>query len=229
MLSKSILNVHPLVYILMSNRMQITYEAVFEGLKKALEERGLNLAVEAFLMDYEPAAWNAVKVKFGIQPHGCAFHWAQAVQKNTQKSGVELAAENVQVLFDHVQQLKQFQLLSATHIRDAFSRFKAMYANHPADHVMNNLLVYFEQTWILSSVHPPETWSQYGVTIRTNNGIEGWHMTMNKIFGRRPHLYTFIRGVASNVQSYRDDIAANDFHRPCRPKQAKRDERLKLL
>ena len=38
-----------------------------------------------------------------------------------------------------------------------------------------DLLQYFQNTWIEHPTWKPENWSIFGLTIRTNNSVEGWH------------------------------------------------------
>ena len=42
------------------------------------------------------------------------------------------------------------------------------------------LLHYIEDTWIESIMWPLSSWSVYGLAIRTNNDIEGWHNRLNQ-------------------------------------------------
>ena len=125
-------------------------------------------------------------------------------------------------------QLTQFQFLPPDHIVRAFNLLKATYAHLDVMHPVSSMLSYFERQWVFGSF-PAESWSQFGCTIRTNNGVEGFHKTFNDVIGRKPHLYRFIVAIASDAQRSSDDIAANDFRRDCRPQQARRDQRIQDL
>ena len=218
----------PFVYALMSSRRQCDYEAVFRALLEELQDRHLVLAAEGILADYELSVWNAVAAVFGVPVHGCAFHWATAVQRNCQKHGLEAAARTNKELASDMQQLKQMQFLGHNHITGYFNAMTAKHSNLDPTHPMASVLRYFGRQWIHGKF-PPSTWSQFKVTIRSNNGVEGWHKSFNVLVGKTPHLYSFIASIASDAQSHCDDIAAQDFHRPCRPKQARREKSLQDL
>ena len=47
------------------------------------------------------------------------------------------------------------------------------------DNPLNKLLQYVSRTWINSVVWPPECWSVYYQSVRTNNDLEGWHNRLN--------------------------------------------------
>ena len=51
---------------------------------------------------------------------------------------------------------------------------------------IRSLMDYMRKTWIVSTVWPPSAWSVYGLSIRTNNDVEGWHNILNK--RGRPHM-----------------------------------------
>ena len=218
----------PFVYALMASRRQCDYEEVFRAVLQALEGLGLALAAEQFLADFELAVWNAVGSIFNVPVHGCAFHWAMAVQRACAKHGLELAAKNNKELESDMQQLKQLQFLAHNHIPGFFHAMAEKHSNLEARHPMAKVLRYFDRQWIHGNF-ALKFWSQFEVTIRTNNGVEGWHKSFNEVVGRRPHLYKFIACIAADAESHCDDLAAQDFQRPCRPKQARREKSLQDL
>ena len=101
---------------------------------RALEQRGLTLAAEGFLADFELAVWNAVDAVFGVPVHGCAFHWAQAIQKNYQKHGLDAAVKGNKEMWADTQALKHIQFLYSIHILDFFNRMKARHSNLDPSH-----------------------------------------------------------------------------------------------
>ena len=44
---------------------------------------------------------------------------------------------------------------------------------------------YMEKQWITSTVFPPECWSVFGQTIRTNNSTEGWHSRFKSLINQK--------------------------------------------
>ena len=40
---------------------------------------------------------------------------------------------------------------------------------------LHSLVAYIENTYINGSVYDPSSWSTVGMSVRTNNDVEGWH------------------------------------------------------
>ena len=91
-----------------------------------------------------------------------------------QKYGPEAAARYDKNLEEDMQQLKQMQFLGHNHITVYFKAMTAKHFNLDPRHPMACVLRYFDRQWIHGKF-PPSTWSQFKVTIRSNNGVEGWH------------------------------------------------------
>ena len=61
---------------------------LFQVLRCLLERLG-RVDVEGVVLDFEQAAWQAVREIFpGVEIKGCAFHWAQAVWRHVQEAGL---------------------------------------------------------------------------------------------------------------------------------------------
>jgi hypothetical protein len=98
----------PLVYILMSNKTQRSYELIFEKLK------ALNCFPKQIVVDFEQSAISAYKKIFDASKmNGCIFHLSQSVWRNISKSGYTALYKNnlnfktsVHMLLDCVLHLK---------------------------------------------------------------------------------------------------------------------------
>ncbi|KAK4301510.1 hypothetical protein Pmani_026288 [Petrolisthes manimaculis] len=44
---------------------------------------------------------------------------------------------------------------------------------------LQDLVAYIRETWIQNSMWPPESWSVFNRSVRTNNDTEGWHRRLN--------------------------------------------------
>jgi len=55
---------------------------------------------------------------------------------------------------------------------------------------VRSLMEYLRKTWIVSTVWAPSAWSVYGLGIRTDNDVDGWHNILNK--RGRPHMPFYI-------------------------------------
>jgi len=72
--------------------------------------------------------------------------------------------------------------LPAHHITALFGQLQGKASTES----LRSLMEYMRKTWIASTVWPPSAWSVYGLSIRTNNDVEGWHNRLNK--RGRPHM-----------------------------------------
>ena len=71
--------------------------------------------------------------------------------------------------------LMALPLLPAEHIRSTFAHIKPASMTPP----LEKLWKYMLDTWINGKIWTPVDWSVYGVAIRTNNDVEGWHTRLN--------------------------------------------------
>ena len=81
----------------------------------------------------------------------------------------------------------------------------------PVGHKVHEFMQYMADTWVHSNAHPPSTWCQFGLPIRTNNAVEGWHRAFHARMGLRPALYSFISKLAFDATSVNDRVAKGDF------------------
>ncbi|XP_060561258.1 uncharacterized protein LOC132721027 isoform X2 [Ruditapes philippinarum] len=82
----------------MSRRTAADYVAVLKAIRDKLE----SVSVVGFMLDFELAAWNAVREVFGqdVDIKGCVFHWCQEVWRQVQANGLSTtynARKNTQV------------------------------------------------------------------------------------------------------------------------------------
>ena len=66
-------------------------------------------------------------------------------------------------------------LLPPEHIRPVFNHYKPTAPTEP----LQQLYSYMLDTWISGSTWTPVDWSVFGVAVRTNNDLEGWHTRLN--------------------------------------------------
>lgn len=76
----------PLVYVLLSNKRQQTYDELF----KELLELETNINPTDVTIDFEKAAINAIKDNFPLADiHGCHFHFSQNIWRHIQSIGLQ--------------------------------------------------------------------------------------------------------------------------------------------
>ena len=78
-----------MVLALMTRRQTEDYVALFAGLQQAMQVDGLPCQPEAFMLDFESAAWGAIRTCFaGAKIYGCGFHWASCLQNKWKSLGL---------------------------------------------------------------------------------------------------------------------------------------------
>ena len=185
----------PLVFVLMARKRACDYRAVFLKILDLLKVEGREFpAVTEFMMDFEAAVWQVLK---DVLPHvklmGCRFHIAQAKFRKLKELGLgPLYKTDIRVK-TYCRQLLSLNLLPAEKIRKRFADIKEQVQKLPDMTLLNEFCLYVENTWINSTVWPPENWSMYKQMRRTNNNVEGFHNRIKQIVNSNsPNLVKFI-------------------------------------
>ncbi|XP_053384651.1 uncharacterized protein LOC123549348 [Mercenaria mercenaria] len=169
----------PLAYVLMSRRTKQDYIAVLTSLRSKLERP----QVEWFMLDFEAAAWQALREVFpGCVLKGCVFHWSQRVYRKIQSEVLATAYLKKEDKYRYLRKLLSLPYLPSEQIPSAFHQLKqqALEVGGPILHVTQ----YVQGTWIEGSMWQPNHWSVFRETVRTNNDVEGWHRRINTRAGR---------------------------------------------
>ncbi|XP_060605806.1 uncharacterized protein LOC132758261 [Ruditapes philippinarum] len=135
-------------FVLMSRRSKDDYIAV---LQKTRDILGEHISVEGFVLDFEAAAWSAIRVVFpnaGIK--GCCFHWCQAVLRHVQSTGFGPAFMERKSIWEYIKKLLALPFLPSNHIRPV-SESLAAKANTDQ---LCQLVNYIRSTWI-DPTHSP--------------------------------------------------------------------------
>ncbi|XP_048775286.2 uncharacterized protein LOC125679874 [Ostrea edulis] len=83
--------VFPLVFGLLSNKTEDTYERFSTLLKNAVHERPSMLTPGHWILDSEVAAHNAIRASFLLtSTKGCFFHYTQRKWRKVQSTGLEV-------------------------------------------------------------------------------------------------------------------------------------------
>ncbi|XP_041350870.1 uncharacterized protein LOC121369860 [Gigantopelta aegis] len=117
-----------------------------------------------------------------VEVKGCAFHFTQAVYQHIQQVGLQQAYQTNDGTFKLLMKVMAVCFIPGNHIPALFRQLQ-MEATTVS---LKALFEYVGNTWITSAVWPPSSWSVYGLSIRTNNDVEGWHNRLNK--RGRPHM-----------------------------------------
>ncbi len=117
-----------------------------------------------------------------VQVLGCPFHFNQAVYRHVQQLGLQQAYQTDDGTFKYIRKLMAHCFLPANHIPALFGQLQ----REATTDSLKSIMEYMKKTWITSTVWPPSAWSVYGLSIRTNNDVEGWHNRLNK--RGHPHM-----------------------------------------
>ena len=98
-------------------------------------------------------------------------------------------------------------------ILNAFECIRGTARPFPEDHQVHKYVKYRQDTWIQSTVHPPSTWCQYRLLLRTNNDLEGWHRSYNQRVKLHPAFYLFVERTYAELVLTRGLIQTGDFQR----------------
>ena len=93
--------------------------------------------------------------------------------------------------FKFIRKCMALPFLPATEIEPQFLQLQEQATTMQLVEFVN----YIDNTWVKSSTWPPTSWSIYGMPVRTNNDVEGWHNALNRrAFGKcQLPFYMFIQ------------------------------------
>ncbi|KAL3858188.1 hypothetical protein ACJMK2_012792 [Sinanodonta woodiana] len=163
----------PLVFCLMSWKTKSDYLAVFRSLQSRLG----HVSLEGFVLDFEKAAWIAIREAFpSVELKGCAFHWSHAVWRHVQSVGLAETYMYATIgLHSFVRHVLALQFLPSLHIHQVVQ----MLQTKATTQATQTLIGYLRRQWLDNPVFPAEDWSVYHQKVRTNNDVEGWHHRLN--------------------------------------------------
>ncbi|KAK3719185.1 hypothetical protein QZH41_020418 [Actinostola sp. cb2023] len=164
----------PLVYIIMSGRKKRHYVQVLQEVVNVLPEAP---EVKKVVMDFEKALWKAFPLVFpNVSLMGCAFHWSQSVWRKIQDLGLVCAFNEDQGTHKFLKKLLALPYIPDDKIYEVFMRLQG----NATTNALRQLMDYINKTWVETTTWPPSTWSVYGMSVRTNNDVEGWHNRLNR-------------------------------------------------
>ncbi len=160
----------------------------YEAILKQLNE-DFDLTVKTVTCDFESAVWSATRDAIpGTKMLGCLFHFNQALFRKIQSLGLATSYDNNEDFKMHVKKMMALPFLPSEWIENIFNQ---LCSQQPAAS-LQQFHSYIKDTWI-DGQFPPESWSVYKRTYRTNNDVEGYHNRLNRN-ARQPNLnlYTLI-------------------------------------
>lgn len=115
-------------------------------------------------------AWQAVRHVFpGVAMKGCIFHWSQAVWRKVQDLGLVTTYRERDSVYRYIRHLMALPFLPSNQITDTFASYRVRANSEP----LRQLVSYFDNQWMNHATFDVPSWCVYGLTIRTNNDVEG--------------------------------------------------------
>jgi hypothetical protein len=151
-------------------------------------------------LDFESGLIPAINLEFGnLVKEGCYFHFCTAVNRKMKSIGLSR-------YYDHNIDIKRFikcltalAFLPVHRVVGAFNELRGHFfpvqANDETTIKLNELLDYFEHTWLRNEQQISiEMWNVSHLDDhRTNNAVEGWHHKLKITMGIKPNLWKFIK------------------------------------
>jgi len=159
-------------------------------------------AIQAVISDFEAAVWLAVREVFpGVAQRDCTFHCSQAVWRNMQSVGLQLAYARDEVCLpkDNGALLP----VCGHHHRWIWENRRSGQRRrrpHPgASTYSTSGGTGSTDSW------RPATWSVFGQPVCTNNDVEGWHHRLNAKANHRRLNFNQLATAAATRRSAADD------------------------
>ena len=117
----------------------------------------------------------------------CLFHFAQAVWRKVQSLGLQQHYQEDADFKQFVQSMIALAFVPPAFVRVALG---GLQGDAPDFQHKDDLLHYFQQTWITGNF-PTAMWNVFTLDgPRTNNNAEGWHSKIRKLAGKaHPNIY----------------------------------------
>ncbi|XP_049886598.1 uncharacterized protein LOC126381107 [Pectinophora gossypiella] len=174
--SKTKINIVPVIYALLPNKTEKTYEIMLRLIKSQIPD----WTPKTFILDYEKAVMQAIKSVFPNTPiSGCYFHFSRCLWRKAKKLGIHKS----KLIKKHIRKCTALALLPRHAVDDAFLHIMARSPNNDQVTKFND---YFVETWLTETAFFHDKWCCYDQKHRTTNIVESWHATVNKKGYQKP-------------------------------------------
>jgi hypothetical protein len=187
----------PIIYAIMSDRTQKTYEVIFKFIKQAvLPANKCFGSPKSITMDFEKAMRNAaLKTWPGVSVFGCNFHMCQAIDRKA--SSLNYLQKSLELSAKHNELLTMIRRISLLPLNMVYDGIKAIKLFMEMDKELNrdfcSFFKYFESTWIKR--YPPHEWCVSSQRFRTNNHVEGHNHKIKQWIPINPTPWFFLEGL----------------------------------
>ena len=202
--------VHPILYALLPDKKQQTYERMF-GM---IVDKNPSFRPSQFSCDFEIAVINSLKLVFpNARINGCFFHLSNNLYKKVVRFNLAILYGNDPNTAMNVKMILALAFVPIQHL--------VLYTEQLKSHLPDNLkclMKSFEETYIrkvrngvqVDVLFPPPIWNLYERTIegraRTNNAAEAAHRKLARELGvQHPVIFKFIKSLKF-LQKSRDTL-----------------------
>ncbi|CAF0913228.1 unnamed protein product [Brachionus calyciflorus] len=165
--------IFPCLFFLMVNKKEDSYDIVFGQTKEKALELNYYLNPTCLICDFELALINSFRFNFpGILIRGCQFHHSQAIFKKIVGFGLKRLYCTNEIYSNWLSKLMNLSFVPLNYVVDAFQLLKL---SKPNDLKIDEIIAYFNNTW-LEGQYDLQLWNHaFTVGPRTNNHTEGFH------------------------------------------------------
>lgn len=177
-------HVFPSIYCLMKNRRQETYSNIFS----VLTQKGITCSPQVIKSDFEMASIQALRLAYpNARLSGCIFHLNQMLMRKISDLGLKSDYQTKPEVRKFVKALTALTFVKKDKINDTLS----LLWNHSEwPQLLSPVYEYFflnlvgNPDYNIRPRYELEFWnSEIDLDVpRTNNGIEGWHNSLNSSF-----------------------------------------------
>ena len=204
----------PCIYVLLPDKTRIAYDTMFSMVKEALSRRGISLAAEFFMSDFEHNIRESFMNYFPtVQVKGCLFHYGKAIVSKVQKRGFKSAFTNFKdngpfcafircilgLPYIPVQRMNEA-------IRNLYILCRKLHGKQRSFGL--SMIKYVMSTWIQGSF-PVITWNVFNYDgVNTNNNSEAYNSKLGAKLKPHPNVYFLFKELKSEMESSRLDAIA---------------------
>lgn len=182
----------PVIYALLPNKKQKTYEILLEVIKSQIPD----FQPDTFTLDYEASAMSAIENIFpNAKIQGCLFHFARCLWRKYEQVGMKKST----TFRSHVKRCIALAHLPKDYLLDGWLYTKGECVPHEKMSIFNE---YFEKTWIKSSSFYSNKWCFNNINHRTNNAVESWNARLNRLVNPKPNIATLINTLQKDSKYY---------------------------
>jgi len=216
----------PLVFCLLVDKSEHTYEFVFKKITEKCNSLGMRLSPLKCMIDFEYAIHKAIKIAWpNTEIIGCRFHLTQSWWRNVQKFGLATHYKDESSdVGKWIHYTFGLLFLNPEEVGDCY--VEDLMSDCPENEKLQKFCDYLTDNYISDeSIFPPKLWAaKSSELIRTTNACESFHSFFNKSFySNSPPIHMWL----AVVQEIQTDvyIKLNSIHLQHFPKDRKVRER----